>query len=378
MTDVFDYLSWRGDLNFSQDGMNEVDALVFSCLSYLDYTGVVGKGCASSITLKEAAQQIRKPDTSGGKNLYLAQFPELLEAAAASKRFQDVRLSCFVSELDIEKPNQFAAVAFSTGKRTHFLAFRGTDDNLAGWKEDFLMSVMDEVPAQSRAAAYLRDVAALLPGRLHLGGHSKGGNLAVYAASQAPGSVSRRIGAVYNNDGPGFLPSIIGSDGYRRIVGRVRTIMPKNSVVGLLLEHGAQRTVVSTSQKMLLSHNPLTWGVLGKSFIEADELTRASIQFSRTLSEWLGELPLDKREQFVEALFDILEASGAQTVTELTTERLGAIDAMLRKLRSMDKQTRTLLRESIVSYFNTRYKVFRESIGDNLEALTAPKKPPAT
>ncbi len=372
MSDVFEYLQWRGDLSFECDGFNEVDNLIFSSLAYSMFDGVVPDGPGQAgVSVRRAADELRALGRLEQKSKLMPRYSELMALAADTERFGGIVVSNYVNILDNAKPEQFSAVVFSIGKNDHFIAFRGTDDNLAGWKEDFLMSFRAVVPAQSQAVTYINAVVPKLRGRITLGGHSKGGNLAVFAAVHTTESIRRRIKAVYNNDGPGFHVSLSGTDGYKRIERRIRTFIPQSSVVGMLLEHGDDYTIVASTEKGFLSHNPLTWVVRGKSFVYEKELSKFSRQTSDALRSWLGALSLEQREQFVEALFDLIRASGAQTLSDLSRERLVFIDTAIKKLRHMDKKTRVLLRETIVTFFSIRQKMLRESIGESLEALVA-------
>ncbi len=374
MSNVFDYLKWRGDLSFQQDGFNEVDNLVFAGLSYIDYEGVVPTGtCAHSITMAQAAAQLKAENRLELKGLFLTRYPELLVEAAQTERYKDVRLTCYISQMDEVNPNQFSAIVFSISTKEHYIAFRGTDDNLAGWKEDFLMSFKDTVTAQKQAVKYVNFVIPQLRGSIYIGGHSKGGNLAVFAAARTSDRLRRKIAAIYSNDSPGFHTSIIMSDGYKKIENRIAAFIPKSSVVGMLLEHGEDCKIISSSEKGILSHNPLTWAVIGTTFVHENELSKSSRQINDTLRSWLSTVTMEQREQFVEALFDVISASGAQTLSDLSKERLLNIDAMIKKFISMDKVTRKMLRDTVITFFSVRQRIFMESINQSLDTLMVKK-----
>jgi hypothetical protein len=373
MANVFDYLKWRGDLRFSQDGFNEIDNLIFAGLSYIDYEGIVPESPACSLTIAQACVQLKALNRLEPMGAFQTRYPDLLIEAAQTARFKDVIISCYVTKADETLSNQFAAVIFSIGNKEHYVSYRGTDDNLAGWKEDFLMSFKDAVLAQKQAAAYLNKYASPLRGRIYVGGHSKGGNLAVFAASHTTDRLRNKIAAVYNNDGPGFQTALLKSQGYAKIESRVCTIIPKSSVIGLLLEHGNNNKIVSSTENGILSHNPLTWGVCGTSFVHEKELSKSSRQMNAALRTWLGTLTLPQREQFTEALFDVIRASGAQTLSDLTRERRLVIDAMIKRYLSMDKETRRMLRDTVLNFFTVRQKILMDSISQSVEALM-PKK----
>jgi hypothetical protein len=231
MQNMMDYLEWRGDLTFEQDGFNEVDNLIMSSLAYLEFDGIV----SSEVNLNAVSlSDIEKQNSSRidafvqlSHNPFFKRLPELFHKAAQSQRYRDVKLSGYVNEINQKQSEQFSAVVFSINSGLHFIAFRGTDDTIVGWKEDFQMSFRDVVPAQKQAVAYLNRVCPQLEGKLYAGGHSKGGNLAVYAAAYADRETSDRLIAIYNDDGPGFQSKVIQSTGYRRILGRICTLLPR-------------------------------------------------------------------------------------------------------------------------------------------------------
>ena len=192
MANILDYLDWRGDLTLAQAPFNEVDNLLLAELAFVDFRGIVPENGQSVLLRHAAAAFFARHGGAGEIDMGLLVpdvIPVMLRKMAASRRFGDMKLSCYEDRLDVGKAEQFAALAVDTGDGALYLAFRGTDDTLAGWKEDFLLSCMPEVPAQKKGAEYTLRAALLYPGRwLRLGGHSKGGNLAVYAA---PGCRSR-------------------------------------------------------------------------------------------------------------------------------------------------------------------------------------------
>jgi len=377
MANIFDYLEWRGDLSFESSGFNEVDNLILSVLAYVEYDGLVtGEAGAGLTTLSDAAGYFRTHEFKSPAfrdNPFFNQIPELLQKAGASVRFGGAGLSGYVNQVDHENPNQFSAVVFTIATGLHYVAFRGTDDTLAGWKEDFEMSFMDEVPAQKQAADYLASAAAGLEGKLYLGGHSKGGNLAVYAAVHSPAEVMERIAGIYNNDGPGFQADVIQSDGYQAVLGRISTFVPKSSVVGMLLEHGEEYKVVGSTGIGIMQHNAVNWEVKGPSFVYEHELTRNSRNLDKALRSWLGNLSSEKKTYFVDALFEIIQASGAQTVSELTREKINSLDAMVKTFRNMDAEHQAMLKDTIDTFFREQQKVFRKSIEEGIDALLSRK-----
>ena len=209
MANILEYLDWRGDLTLSERPFNEVDNLILAEICYLDFSGFVPAGFQTQqVTLQAAASAYfaAHPETNMGV-LVPDQIPVLVEHAAKTARFGDIRLLGYVNRIDEETQTQFSALTMLLPDGSAYVAFRGTDDTIVGWKEDFNMAFTPEIPAQKYAAEYLRQVSGTLPFRpLLVGGHSKGGNLAVYASVFCGQEVQKRILAVYNNDGPGFCP----------------------------------------------------------------------------------------------------------------------------------------------------------------------------
>ncbi len=374
MGNILDYLDWRGDLTLAQDPFNEVDNLILAELSYVDFRGIVpGLGQGSGITLAQAAAAFFDRVPAGEEIdmgvLLPDAIPDLLRKMAAAPRFREMVLSCFVDWLDTERAEQFSALTIATGDGALYLAFRGTDDTLAGWKEDLNMACLPEVPAQKMAVQYVRSVARQYPRRrLRLGGHSKGGNLAVYGAVFSPAAVQRRIRAVWSNDGPGFYRDLAELPAHRRVADRITTIVPKSSLVGMMLEHEEAFTVVDSNQRGLLQHDGFSWEVLGGRFVTLQDVTRQGRLHDKTLREWVRGMSLEQREKFVEGLFTVLSASGAETLTDLREESLKGAGAMIRAMADLDKDTRDALFYAIGLLLRSNVKVLVEEWQQESEA----------
>lgn len=366
MANLLDYLEWRGDLTLSQAPFNEVDNLILAELSFVDFGSIVpAPGGGASVPLQEAAEAFFAGFPNGEKIdmgvLIPDAIPHMLRKMAACRRFQDMKLNCFVDWLDTEKAEQFAALTVETGDGLLYLSFRGTDDTLAGWKEDFHMACLPEVPAQKMAVKYVRDVARQFPRRrLRLGGHSKGGNLAVYAGVFTTAAIQRRIEAIWSNDGPGFHNDLLDLPEHRRVAQRIVSIVPKSSVVGMLLEHEEDYQVVDSTQQGLMQHDGFSWQVLGDHFVRLRSVTRQGHLNDLALKEWVHHMPLSQREKFVDGLFDVLSASGARTLTDLKEESFKSAGAMVKAMKDMEKDTRDALLYAIGLLFRSNMKVLLE------------------
>ncbi len=356
MATVFDYLDWRGDLDFTQAPFCEVDNLILSFLSYLDFSGIVLEGDTVGLPLKRLAPLYLEhhPRRKGGLGILIPErLYDLLEDAASSRRFGPVRLWGHWSKLDEGREMQFSATTFHLGNGQSFVAFRGTDDTIVGWKEDFNMAVEFPVPAQEEARAYLAFVAGHTPERLLLGGHSKGGNLAVYAAAFSAPEVQRRIDAVWSNDGPGFREETLAHPGYRAIRDRVCSLLPRASVVGVLLHSDPEPIPVESSAVGALQHDGLTWQVLGPAFVRAEALSRSSRQVEKTFHALLEEMDLEQRRALVDDVFSAARELGARTLSDLVADgkKRQSLRAISGKLTGIEKETRESLFRAIRGAF---------------------------
>lgn len=340
MDDLFTYLKWRGDIPFSQVPPTPVDALIFSELSYLGFGGIVAAHPGQTIPLREAAEAFFALPNK--EQVYRVKADlRLLKACAQTLRFGNVELTFFRELFLPHEETQFAALGCLLDDGTAFLAFRGTDYSLVGWKEDFNMSFADSVPAQREALGYTREFADAFPVLLRLGGHSKGGNVAVYAAAKAEPALQQRILAVYNNDGPGFTDTLMGDLGYIAMVPKIHTFIPQSSIIGMLLEHEEPYTVVKSSLFSILQHECFSWEVNGGSFVHVDEIDNHSRFIDRTLKTYLAEMDKKERSEFVDAFFSLLGAGGADQLFDLLHPK--QIAAVIKSLGSDEKRRVFLL-----------------------------------
>lgn len=370
MSNIKDYLDWRGDICFSHDGFNEVDNLVFSVFSYLEFDGVVPPQTEQdSILLRQVASHsedlLEQPSIELTRPFFET-VPRLLQKAARLPRFCEIPLSHYINQVDFDRSEQFSALVFSIQDDLHFVAFSGTDNTLAGWKEDLQMSFLDEVPAQKQAVEYLINVMSDLNGNFYLGGHSKGGNLAVYSSAFAPKGFQDRIVRVFNNDGPGFQDAVIQSDGYQQIASRITTFLPQTSIVGMLLEHRGEYRVVGSNETGIMQHNPLSWKVLGTGFVYEEGLSKSSLAINSAIRAWLDKLPRQEREEFVNALFDILLGTGVNTVSELSQEKLTAAKSIIQNYKNLEPTAQSNLRKVVDIFFSESQKMVKETIEEQI------------
>lgn len=316
MADLFDYLHWRGDLTFSQVPPGPVDALIFSALSYLTFGGSVAERPDIPISLREASEEFFR-DMGQEERCRVKADLSLLMAASETVRFGSTMLLQYRDILIPQEDTQFAAVTFLLDNNSAFIAFRGTDYSLTGWKEDFNMSFQESVPAQRLAVEYIREVSTRYPIPLYLGGHSKGGNLAVFAAVKSASVIRERIQWVYNHDGPGFTDFVMEDPAYLEMVPRITTIIPQSSVIGMLLEHREPYTVIKSKQVGLLQHDFYFWLLDGPGFIPMEEVTENSKFLDLTIKEWLSGMTTEERNEIVDTVFDLLSVGNVSSVFDI-------------------------------------------------------------
>ena len=346
MANIIDYVLWRGDIPFAQVPLGEVDALVLSYLSYMPFDGLVSDQFAvDGAMMADAADYFLENGLSSSCMMDSNKEDcRLLEAVRDSERFGRLRLTGYANLFDEQRQEQFSAITFLLPTGTAFIAFRGTDSSVVGWKEDFNMSFSSEVPAQGAALDYIVRASAALSSPMILGGHSKGGNLAVYAGIFAPDNVQVRIECIYNFDGPGFNEQIIAGEEFHRVDMRIHTFVPQSSLIGILLWHAEPFIVVKSDAGGLFQHNPYSWQVLGGRFILLPERTRESRLAEDTIKNWLSTLDTMERRRVIDGVYGVLSASDGRNVSDLFEGR--NVRAILRAVSSMDEETKDIIVDS--------------------------------
>ena len=342
MKNILDYTETYFE-TMDESQFNPVDSLVLSQLAYVFYDDIFAAGGQGmNIEYIKTAQAEHYPsmfriarDEDNNKRL--------LYAVAANPRFRGMRLSNYVNIIDDDSEKQFSAMVFKLPDGKWYIAFRGTDATLIGWKEDFNMSFKTPVAAQVESVSYINEIARRLKGDLIFGGHSKGGNLAAYAAMNCKKKIQDRIVNIYDHDGPGFRKEIIESNIYSGIEDRIYKTMPQSAVVGMLLENLGSCSIVESRSLGIMQHDPYSWSVDETDFIYTDKTTKSSQYLDTTVSQWLAEVSDDKRELFVDTMFSIISAGGAKTLAQFTSSWMNAAQKSLGEFRSIDPEVRKFL-----------------------------------
>lgn len=352
MASMLDYIAWRGDLSFSSSAPNEVDALIFSTLSYIPFRGSVERNPEKPVLLRQAAREFFDiPDPEG--YIRTQNDLELLKAAGESQRFGNIRIAEYRKIFIKERDTQFAAVTFLLDDGSIFISFRGTDNTLVGWKEDFSMCFRREIPSQKLAKQYLQDVLMDHSGPVRVSGHSKGGNVAVYAVSQSVPVIRERILEVYNQDGPGFSEAFLEDPGYRQILPILHTQVPQSSVFGMILNRAEPIAIVKSNQSGIMQHDPFSWEVQGNRLVAVDSLSGNSIFLQLTIKNWLLGMDMETRVRMVDMLFDLLTSGDVEVTGDLFQPK--NLVACVSRLRSSET-IRKYLTEDLTGLFHAAKK----------------------
>ncbi len=341
MAVLLDYLDWRGDLSFQADPANEADYYLISKIGCPDLTGLVPSD-GREVPLPEAVAAFRAQSGNLDVSLGVSQSPQVMESfyrLPGVPRYQPLMLSGFRRNESQNRTEQFSALTVRIPGCPRIITFRGTDDTILAWKENFDMAVINAVPAQEDALRYLLWAVNAYEGDFVLCGHSKGGNLATYAASMLPPNLQERILSVYSFDGPGFKDAFLEEEGYRRILPKLRFLVPQNSVIGMLLSSGKEPEIVACNCYGVRSHDGFTWEVRGRGFVRAGALNPGSAMIKKAMNETLMGMSLEDRKAFVDDFFQIMTSTGAFTLTDLTEVKLlGAMEIISSLGRSREVQ----------------------------------------
>ncbi|MDO4437001.1 MAG: DUF2974 domain-containing protein [Coriobacteriaceae bacterium] len=358
------YVQGRFD-TFAERPLCAVDSLVFSWLAYTHLNAALDAACtAHGIALHELLRAEDFADMFGTSWDPQGSL-DLLFAVCASPRFRDVRLTEFRFKTDMGAEEQFAAMTFALPDGSSYVAFRGTDSTLVGWKEDFNMTFLNPVPAQQEAARYLAEVARSGERPLYVGGHSKGGNLAIYAAAACAPQCGGRIARVFSHDGPGFHREYIADEAYRRIMPLVEKTVPKAAMISQVLSEDPALacTVVESDSFSLLQHNPFMWHVDLDTcaFVEADGLSTVSRYFGSTLDAWMDKYPLEDRRRFVDTLFDVIGVTGATRFGDIMADAKTNIPMILAAAEGLDPEMSEFIIDVVKTFARTATV---EKVGD--------------
>lgn len=367
MKNMLDYIKEFGHVSFEERAFSEIDALVLTELEYLPLEKVVpsDENGENFVTVKEIAEymQEHKQELFDENPMMITQERhEVSQVIVDAPRFQSLKFFGVVSVWDKDTTKQFAAITVEVEPSVRLVIFRGTDDTLIGWKEDFLMTYSPLVAAQTDAKEYLAKQASLWDGDLMISGHSKGGNLAIYAAATQVEDVQLRIVDIFCFDSPGLYRSVLETKGYQNIVPLAMRYIPQDSLVGLMLESEVPYVIVKSNATGAMQHSAMTWEIEDGQFIKMEKLTKNSQLNDQTFKKWTESVSDEELELFWNVFFELLFSVGIDTVNDLYGEFMHYVQEFLKAAGNMDEEKRELLTRIALLLVSTRFEVWKDSL----------------
>lgn len=355
MANIVNYIKWRGDIDFDKIPFNKVDNLGLALLVYNDFSGIVPTDTdGGRITISEACEKYFQ--THSIDNLGKYDFDWVLYYMGRSKRFGNLYLSDYVDIDESERDMVFTAFTVHLPDGSHYIAYRGTTMEIDDWRLDFQIS-FEEIEAQKAAARYLQHITEKYAGNIYVGGHSKGGNLAVYASMHAPDVVMNRIKRIYSFDGPGICPELLDEERLNAIKERIVHIVPSFSVVGMLFELPVKHEIVSSSAEKIAQHSGMTWKIEGDHFVHKRFLTEESSVYNRAIDDWIGNATMEQRRSFTRDIFDAMKAGGAITVTDISEGGFHDFGTILLSAANSESKTKIVVGKFLGSLWRSFEKI---------------------
>ena len=355
MANIFDYLKDVAHDSFYDLPLNELDILALTEITYLSFDNLVS---TSPQRLLDLAPQVpRESNMLTSKNRL-----HLLDELAQHKRFKNCKLSHFINDIDPELQKQFAAMTYLLTLDTYLIVFRGTDDSIIGWKEDFHLTYMKEIPAQKHALRYLKNFFAHHPKqKVILAGHSKGGNLAIYGASQIEQNLQNQITAVYTFDAPGLHKELTQTEGYQRIMDRTKVFIPQGSIIGMMMEIPNHQIIVhSTALGGIAQHDTFSWLIEDKHFVQLDKTNSDSQQVDTTFKEWVTTVPDEELQLYFDLFFGTILDSGITSINDLSSlKALEHIHHLFIQAQSLTPEERETMGRLTQLLIDTRYQAWK-------------------
>ena len=370
MGNIMDYISWRGDLSFEQSQFNEVDNLILACFSYVNLDGISAVTKQKGIGLKKLTKEFMKLHTMKeleADKSFIRLAPFMMMEMAKSVRFGKCVVRNYVNDIVTEAEQQFAAMEIVLEDGTSYVSFRGTDDTIIGWKEDFNLST-GVVPAQKRAIEYLQKISEHTDGMLRVGGHSKGGNLAIYGSVMCK-SAHEKIFEIYSNDGPGFSREFQELPEMKEMMPKIIRIIPEYSIIGTLLEHEKEPVIVASSSKGLLQHDGFSWEVQGPALVRRDSLNKTALRFIEILHKCIDGMDTEQKRLLIEDLFATLQASGYENLSEVQSGGLKSLAAMVKRVEKFAPESRGMMQELLTAICGGWLEQLQADTKDKLSVL---------
>ena len=341
---LIDYVKGNGDLTFFEDKFNEVDAAVLSAITYVDFNVVFKDGIEELLLGSALEIFLNKCDLKVfAKNGFVQKdILKLVRIIKDKIRYRNIIISNYVYDVTFDK--QFSALTMKLPTKEKVIAYEGTDHNLVGWEEDFAMLYKFPVPADVDAIAYINKNVSFWDRNVIVLGHSKGGHLAMTAATFCKWYVGLKIKEVYNFDGPGFRYNEIESRKFKRMSKKLKYIVPNYSLFGLLLRHPENIRTIKSTRKDILAHSVFTWEISENQFLD-EPLSRISRNLDKSIVMWLEQHDDEQREKVVKDVFECFRKSGVKNLSDVT--KFKVFIALLKNLDDLDESSKKLLNNFI-------------------------------
>ena len=366
MSTIFDYLKNSQYDSFYDKDFTVLDALALTELAYLPFEDLVPVEISDQhyLSLQHLAERFEEKFQGKYPPLGMvnAHRLKLLSYLSSFKRYKHIRALAFANEVSLDSQKQFAAITYQIKPKEYLVVFRGTDDSIIGWKEDFHMTYMKEIPAQLAAKDYLTQICSHLDGKFWLAGHSKGGNLATYAASQAEPSFQEKIQEIYSFDAPGLHKTIRNSDSFKSVEGKIQSIIPENSIVGMMLDTPEIDLVVKSKTFGLLQHLTFSWEIEGDQFKEVSSVTEDSLQVDQTLKSWTASLSEEELRDFFDLFFGLFIEAGIHRFGDMTVDTAGKIQKLIENRKNLSPEQEAMMDRLSRQLIDTRIQVWKDSL----------------
>ena len=365
MANINDYLLWRGDILIDDKyKFNEIDSMILARFSYLRFDKIELK---PKETISSISEKMKDLDNS--EFLYNGD-KELITYLGKSKRFKDMIITDYIKTYEKEIEKQFGAVTIHISDKEMYISYIGTDSTISGWKEDFNMSFMDSVPCQIEGKNYLERISKKYrKSKIRIGGHSKGGNVAIYSAITAHKDIKKRIIKVYNYDGPGFNKNIIEKYKNDPIINKIETYIPQDSVIGRIMNHEEKCTISLSTEKGIYQHDIYSWQVLKDDLLKSDNLTYNSEIVNKTLTDWLNNTTAKQRKIFIDGVFELFYATEAKTFGEISKNLSTNIITILKAYNEISEEDKKTITEMIKIFTKTYISAIKEQETCKLDAM---------
>lgn len=372
MGNLITYVQQYGAQTFEDKSLTDIDVLVLTEIAYLPFDEIVPKSfdVTEAISLNQLGKEFEKIKEKEHENnpfMITSERIELLEVVSKSQRYKDIKVFGFMNDIDDELTKQFAAVCYQWEEESRWIIFRGTDESLTGWKEDFMMTYSDLIPAQTDAIEYLRKQAELFSGSLNISGHSKGGNLSLYASAMQEETVQDRIKQIYCWDAPGVHRSILGTEGYQRVVSKAKRYIPQDSIVGMMLESQVPYHIIESQGSGISQHSALMWNIEEDHFVELTELTKNSQLTDQTFKQWTEVVSDEDLKLFFDTFFELIFEMGVETVNDVYYNFRMYMQKFFEKAYQMDPEKREVLLRVGHLLFQIRYEIWKENLSLSVE-----------